>query len=65
MSVCLCVQSTLEANRQQQRYHKLTRNAQSFHYLSPFTLTIAPPRRCGSYVQRAFPPVFVLTGLDV
>lgn len=66
MSVfCVCVQSTLDANRQLGRFHKQTRNAQSFHYLSPFTLTIAPPRRCGSYVQRAFPPVFVLTGLDV
>lgn len=63
--VCVYVQSTLDAKRQLGRFHKVTRNAQSFHYLSPFTLTIAPPRCCGSYVQRAFPPVFVLTGLDV
>lgn len=33
--------------------------------LSSFILTIAPPRRCWSYIQRSFPPVFVLTGLDV
>lgn len=46
-------------------FHKLTQNAQSFHHLSPFTLTIAPSRCCGSYIQRAFPPVFVLTGLYV
>lgn len=60
-----CVQSTLIANRSLGRFYKLTGNAQSFHHLSPFALTITPPRRCGSYVERAFPPVFVLTRLDV
>lgn len=46
------------------KFYKLTGNAQSFHHLSPLALTIAPPRR-GSYVERAFPPVFVLTRVDV
>lgn len=30
-----------------------------------FRLTIAPPGRGGSDIQRAFPPVLVLAGLDV
>lgn len=33
-------------------------------HLSPFALTITPPRR-GPDVKRAFPPVFVLTRVDV
>lgn len=54
----------MAGDRQLGRVYKLTGNAQSFHHLSPFALTIAPPR-CGSYVERAFPPVFVLTRVDV
>lgn len=33
-------------------------------HLSPFALTVTPPRR-GPDVERAFPPVFVLTRVDV
>lgn len=37
----------------------------SLHHPLFFILTIAPPGRCRSDVQRSFPSVFVLTGLDV
>lgn len=37
----------------------------SLHPSLLFILTVAPSGRCGSDVQRSFPSVFVLTGLDV